>query len=232
MAAVRSAAQGVAGTVKTARDSIIDFDRPGDLLDLLRPKTLASPFPGVDGRGWVEAAVRQLIVAAGDDPNREGLRDTPARVERALRELTAGYRMDPKAILATTFSERHDEMIVLRGVEFWSLCEHHLMPFHGRATVGYLPGRGKIVGLSKLARLVECYARRYQVQERMTDQIAAALQLYVRPRGVGVVIEAEHLCMKARGARMSGTMVTSSLRGVLRTNASARAEFLQLARGA
>lgn len=174
-----------------------------------------------------EACVRALLNHIGENPDREGLCDTPARVVRALREMTAGYQQDPAQILSRTFSESHDEMIVLRGVSFHSLCEHHLLTFSGSATVAYIPG--KVVGVSKLARLVECYARRLQIQERMTQQIAQAVEEHLRAVGVGVVIKAHHLCMGCRGVRQSGAeMITSCMLGALREQPETRAELLSL----
>lgn len=174
-----------------------------------------------------EANVRALLRFIGEDPDRNGLRDTPARVVRALREMTAGYQQDPAEILSRTLDESHDEMIVLRGVSFHSLCEHHLLHFSGSATVAYIPG--KVVGVSKLARLVECYARRLQIQERMTQQIAQAVQEHLQAVGVGVVIKARHLCMGCRGVQQSGAeMITSCMLGALREQPETRAELLAL----
>ncbi len=176
-----------------------------------------------------EEAVTTLLRFIGDDPERDGLRDTPARVVRAWREMTAGYAEDPAEILSRTFEESSDEMVILRGISFYSTCEHHLLPFYGDAVVGYLPG--KVVGISKLARLVECFAKRLQVQERMTRQIAEAVERHLQARGVGVVLRAHHLCMGCRGVRQEETeMVTSSMLGTLRTDATSRAEFLKLCR--
>jgi GTP cyclohydrolase I len=175
-----------------------------------------------------ERAVATLLEYVGEDPSRDGLRDTPSRVVRALRELTSGYGSDPAAILSRTFEESSDELILLRGIEFHSTCEHHLLPFHGTVTVGYLPGR--VVGISKLARLVDCFARRLQIQERMTNQIAQAIETHLEARGTGVVVSARHLCMACRGVRKESTvMVTSAMLGGLRTDAASRAEFLRLA---
>jgi GTP cyclohydrolase I len=177
--------------------------------------------------GPTEAVVR-LLECVGEDPTRDGLVDTPGRVLRSLAEMTAGYAQDPATILATTFDDRCDEMVVVRGVEFTSLCEHHLLPFVGTAAVGYLPGE-RVAGLSKLARLVDCYARRLQVQERLTTEIAAAVERYLAPQGVGVLIRAHHSCMGCRGVRKpQAEMVTSAMLGALRDNAAARSEFLVL----
>ncbi|MEZ5093209.1 MAG: GTP cyclohydrolase I FolE [Nocardioides sp.] len=164
------------------------------------------------------AAVRELLIAIGEDPDREGLQDTPARVARAYAELTAGLRMRPEDVLTTTFDLGHDEMVLVRDIELWSMCEHHLVPFTGVAHVGYIPATsGKITGLSKLARLVDVYAKRPQVQERLTTQIADALGEILDARGVLVVIEAEHLCMTMRGVRKAGARtVTSAVRGQMR----------------
>lgn len=185
-----------------------------------------------DKRARIEGAIRALLAELDPDPERDGLRDTPARVARSWGELLSGYSMDPAAILARRFEneERYDQMVVAGPVEFFSTCEHHLLPFHGRAWVGYIPGE-KIVGLSKLARLVECFARRLQVQERMTSQIARALEEHLAPRGWAVAVRSRHLCMCARGVRSSTSeMVTTSLGGLLREEASARDEFLSYLR--
>ena len=182
-------------------------------------------FPTADA----EEAVATLLRFIGEEPERDGLRDTPARVVKAWREMTAGYAEDPAEILARTFDESSDELVILRGISFYSTCEHHLLPFYGQAVVGYLPG--KVVGISKLARLVECFAKRLQVQERMTRQIAEAVETHLEARGVGVVLRAHHLCMGCRGVRQEETeMVTSSMLGTLRTDATSRAEFLKLCR--
>ncbi len=176
-----------------------------------------------------EAAVRELLVAVGEDPDREGLRETPARVARAYAEMTAGMRERPEEVLTTTFDLGHDEMVLVRDIELWSMCEHHLVPFTGVAHVGYIPATsGKITGLSKLARLVDVYARRPQVQERLTTQVAEALVQILDARGVLVVIEAEHLCMTMRGVRKAGARtITSAVRGVMR-NPATRAEAMAL----
>ena len=174
-----------------------------------------------------EDAVTTLLRFIGEDPSREGLADTPERVVRAWREMTAGYQEDPAEILSRTFDESSDELIILRGISFYSMCEHHLLPFYGDACVGYLPG--KVVGISKLARLVNCFAHRLQVQERMTRQIADAIKTHLDARGVGVILRAHHLCMGCRGVRQQDTdMVTSSMLGTLRTDATSRSEFLRL----
>jgi GTP cyclohydrolase I len=184
---------------------------------------------GVD-RERAEAAVRELLLAVGEDPDRPGLRETPARVARAYTEVFAGLWQEPHEVLATTFDEDHDELVLVKDIPMYSTCEHHLVPFHGVAHVGYIPGLdGRVTGLSKLARLVEVYARRPQVQERMTGQIADALQEVLKPRGTLVVIEAEHLCMAMRGIRKPGSRtVTSAVRGIFRENASTRAEAMSL----
>jgi GTP cyclohydrolase I len=181
----------------------------------------------------IEAAVREILLAIGEDPDRPGLVDTPARVARAYGETFAGLAQDPREVLATTFDEGHDELVLVRDIPMYSTCEHHLVPFHGRAHVGYIPGPdGRVTGLSKLARLVEVYARRPQVQERMTRQIADSLFEVLGPRGVIVVIEAEHLCMAMRGVRKAGTTtVTSAVRGAFRDNAVTRGEAMSLILG-
>ena len=179
-----------------------------------------------------EDAVRELLAACGEDPDREGLRETPARVARAYREIFAGLYADPDAALDRTFAEDHDELILVRDIALYSSCEHHLLPFHGVAHVGYIPSKeGRVTGLSKLARLVDLYAKRPQVQERLTAQIADALVRRLQPRGVIVVIDAEHLCMSMRGIRKPGSRTTTSaVRGLFKTSASSRAEALDLMR--
>jgi GTP cyclohydrolase I len=178
----------------------------------------------------IEAAVREILIAVGEDPDRDGLLQTPARVAQAYAELFAGLRVDPREVVSTTFEADHDELVLVRDIEVMSLCEHHLLPFHGVAHVGYLPGSdGRIAGLSKLARLVEVFARRPQVQERLTSQIADVLMETLTPRGVIVVVECEHLCMSMRGIRKGGSRtVTSAVRGALRENAKTRAEAMSL----
>jgi len=179
----------------------------------------------------IEKAVREILQAVGEDPDREGLLRTPARVARAYAELMAGLNEDPRIHLKTVFHEQYDEVVLLRDVTFHSLCEHHLLPFTGKAHVAYLPD-GKVVGLSKLARLVEGYARRPQVQERLTTQIADALMEELNPLGAACVIEATHTCMTIRGIRKPGsTMVTSALRGIFKENPASRAEILSLMYG-
>ncbi|WP_082560131.1 MULTISPECIES: GTP cyclohydrolase I FolE [unclassified Brevundimonas] len=181
----------------------------------------------------VRAAVRTLIRWTGDDPDREGLVDTPDRVARSYREMFAGYDVDPREYLERTFEEvgGYDELIVLRDIRFVSVCEHHMLPVIGRAHVAYLP-TDRVVGISKLARVVRGYARRLQIQEKMTSEIAKAIQEVLQPQGVGVVIEAEHSCMTLRGVNAPGTsLITSHLTGVLRDDARTREEFLRLVRG-
>lgn len=179
-----------------------------------------------------EAAVRELLLAVGEDPDREGLQETPARVARAYAETFAGLHQDPADVLSTTFDIGHDEMVLVKDIELYSTCEHHLVPFHGVAHVGYIPNvDGRVTGLSKLARLVDVFARRPQVQERLTSQVADALVQHLQPRGVIVVIECEHLCMSMRGVRKPGSRtVTSAVRGQMR-NAATRAEAMSLILG-
>ncbi|MGY2127153.1 GTP cyclohydrolase I FolE [Blastococcus sp. SYSU DS0617] len=193
---------------------------------------VAPAFDRIDS-ARAEAAVRELLVAVGEDPDRPGLQDTPARVARAYAETFAGLWQDPYEILATTFDENHDELVLVKDIAMYSTCEHHLVPFHGVAHVGYIPGAdGRVTGLSKVARLVEVYARRPQVQERLTRQIADALNDVLKPQGVIVVIEAEHLCMAMRGIRKPGTStVTSAVRGIFRESAATRAEAMSLVLG-
>jgi GTP cyclohydrolase I len=174
-----------------------------------------------------EAAVRELLLAIGEDPEREGLRDTPARVARALKENFAGLYQSPKEVLTTTFDIGHEELVIIRDIEVFSQCEHHLTPFHGVAHVGYIPS-GKITGLSKVARLVDLFAKRPQVQERLTTQIADAMVEILKPMGVIVIIDCEHLCMSMRGVKKSqARTTTSAVRGVLRDPAT-RAEAISL----
>ncbi|MEU8890290.1 GTP cyclohydrolase I FolE [Streptomyces sp. NPDC048442] len=176
-----------------------------------------------------ENAVRELLIAVGEDPDREGLRETPARVARAYQEIFAGLRQKPEDVLTTTFDLGHDEMVLVKDIEVMSNCEHHLVPFHGVAHVGYIPSAdGKITGLSKLARLVDVFARRPQVQERLTTQVADSLMEILEPRGVIVVVECEHMCMTMRGVRKPGAKtITSAVRGQLRDPAT-RAEAMSL----
>nr|WP_017972937.1 GTP cyclohydrolase I FolE [Actinopolyspora halophila] len=179
------------------------------------------------------AAIRELLLAAGEDPDREGLRETPERVARAYEELFTGLYTDPDEVLDRTFDESHEELVLVRDIPMYSQCEHHLLPFHGMAHIGYIPNdQGRVTGLSKLGRLVDLYAKRPQVQERLTSQIADALTRKLEPRGVIVVVEAEHLCMGMRGVRKAGSVTTTSaVRGVFRSSASSRSEALSLIRG-
>ncbi|REE04616.1 GTP cyclohydrolase I [Citricoccus muralis] len=183
---------------------------------------------GVD-RPRIEAAVREILEAIGEDPDREGLQDTPKRVAKAYDEFFAGVKQDPGDILGTTFDIAHEELVLVKDIPFYSTCEHHLVPFHGTAHIGYIPSpEGLVTGLSKLARLVEVFARRPQVQERLTTQIVEALMTHLSPRGAIVVIEAEHMCMSMRGVRKPGAKtVTSAVRGQLR-DSSTRSEAMSL----
>ncbi|MDG4791304.1 GTP cyclohydrolase I FolE [Micromonospora sp. WMMD1102] len=182
----------------------------------------------------IEKAVREILIAVGEDPDRDGLVRTPARVARAYAELFAGLRVDPAQVLSTTFEANHQELVLVRDIDVMSLCEHHLLPFRGSAHISYIPGEnGRITGLSKLARLVEVYARRPQVQERLTSQIADLLMSKLEPRGVLVVLECEHMCMAMRGIQKSGAKtVTSAVRGALQRDAKSRAEAMALILGA
>jgi GTP cyclohydrolase I len=176
----------------------------------------------------IESAVREILFAVGEDPDREGLVDTPARVARMYAEVFAGLRSDPREHLRKTFTQKYDEMVVERDIRFESICEHHLLPFLGKAHIAYLPN-GKIAGLSKLARVVEALSRRPQVQERMTEEIADLLMAELAPRGVGVVLEASHTCMTIRGIRKPDAIcTTSAMRGAFRDNAPTRSEFMAL----
>lgn len=195
---------------------------------------------GDERLGWIkfpwevqhapEDAVVRLIEWCGEDPRRDGLLETPKRVVKAFREMTSGYADDPAVILSKTFDEKCDEMVVVSAISFTSLCEHHLLPFTGTVDIGYVPG--KVVGLSKLARLVDCFSRRFQIQERLTAQIADAIDNALEAKGVAVVVRGQHACMSCRGVRKAdATMVTSAMRGILIGDARARSEFLALCRG-
>ncbi|MGH8862568.1 MAG: GTP cyclohydrolase I FolE [Jatrophihabitantaceae bacterium] len=188
--------------------------------------------PGVD-LDRAEAAVRELLSAIGEDPEREGLAATPRRVAKAYAETMAGLFVDPDEVLKTTFDENHDELVLVKDIPLYSTCEHHLVPWHGTAAVGYLPGpAGRITGLSKLARVVDLYARRLQVQERLTSQVADAVMKRLQPQGVIVVVQAEHLCMAMRGVRKPGTVtMTSAVRGTMKADPRTRAEALSLILG-
>jgi GTP cyclohydrolase I len=179
----------------------------------------------------IERAVREILLAVGEDPDREGLQETPARVARMYAELFAGLHEDPRQHLRKVFTEKYDEIVLVRDIRFQSMCEHHLLPFHGKAHIAYVPN-GKVLGLSKLARLVESVSRRPQVQERMTEQIATYMAEQLGPKGVAVVLEAEHSCMTIRGVRKPGSRcVTSAMKGLFRENVSTRAEVMHLIYG-
>ncbi len=193
--------------------------------------TTAFPEPAAtDANAELEQVIRRMIVLVGEDPDRDGLRDTPRRMAAMYEEVFEGLHQDPVAVLSVGFEEGHDELVILRDIPFYSMCEHHFMPFHGLAHLGYLPD-GRIVGLSKIARALEIFARRPQVQERLTTQLASCVEEVLGARGVGVVIEAEHLCMTSRGIRKPGArMVTSAMRGRFRDDENTRQEFLGLIR--
>ncbi|WP_041832975.1 GTP cyclohydrolase I FolE [Actinoplanes sp. N902-109] len=197
---------------------------------LVDGKLTGSPVEQTVDLARIEKAVREILIAIGEDPDRDGLQRTPSRVARAYAELFAGLRVDPGKVLTTTFEANHEELVLVRDIEVMSLCEHHLLPFKGVAHVGYIPGvDGRITGLSKLARLVEVYARRPQVQERLTSQIADLLMDKLEPRGVIVVLECEHLCMEMRGIRKAGARtVTSAVRGAFQNDGKVRAEAMAL----
>jgi GTP cyclohydrolase IA len=180
-----------------------------------------------------EAAVRELLVAIGENPLREGLRDTPARVARACQEIFAGQFIDPADVLETTFEEGHDELVLVKDIPLYSVCEHHLVPWHGSAAVGYIPGpSGRVVGLSKLARLIDLYAKRPQLQERLTAHVADAVQSRLEAAGVIVVVQGQHLCMAMRGIRKPGSItVTSAVRGGFKTDGRTRSEAITLILG-
>jgi GTP cyclohydrolase IA len=201
-----------------------------DVVRLPRSCANANTSEAIPGQAEIEQAFRGVLRWIGEDPDRDGLRETPARLVRAYREYFCGYRRDPEEILGKTFSETdgYDEMVVLRGIPFESHCEHHVAPIIGRAWVAYLPDR-RVVGISKLARMVEAYARRLQIQERLTAQIANTIDQVLKPRGVAVVIKAAHHCMSSRGVHLHGTdMVTSRMLGCFRDNPMSRQEFLSM----
>jgi len=221
-------------------ETLSQYENLGHIDTLYRkptsPKHLAPDATTIDGWAqfpWdtnttAEHNVTRLLEAIGEDPKRDGLIDTPKRVVKALREMTEGYDQNPAEILKTTFAiDNFDEMVILKNIPFTSLCEHHLLPFHGTATIGYLPKKGgRAVGLSKLARLTKTFAKRLQIQERLTKEIAEALYQHVEAAGVGVVLTAHHTCMSCRGIQTTGEMVTSTLLGTFRTDHQARSEFL------
>jgi GTP cyclohydrolase I len=192
-------------------------------------RTVTLRTPAFD-QARAEAAIRELLYAIGENPDRHGLQDTPARVARTYREMFAGLYTEPDSVLNTTFDEEHDELVIIKDIPLYSTCEHHLVAFHGVAHVGYIPGDdGRVTGLSKIARLVDLYAKRPQVQERLTGQIADALMRKLDPRGVIVIIEAEHLCMSMRGVRKPGAVTTTSaVRGQFKSDSASRAEALEL----
>jgi len=207
----------------------IDFsDSDGLFPGPLSRTALATDAPFDQERA--EAAVRELLIAVGEDPDRPGLIDTPARVARSYREMFAGLYIEPDSVLDTTFDEGHQELVLVRDIPLYSTCEHHLVAFHGVAHVGYIPGTtGRVTGLSKIARVVDLYAKRPQVQERLTSQVADALMRKLSPRGAIVVVEAEHLCMAMRGIRKPGaSTTTSAVRGIFQTSPASRSEALDL----
>lgn len=194
-------------------------------------ETTEIEIPDAAGQGRIADLIRKMLVELGEDPNREGLRRTPERYEKAIRFLTSGYRQDPEKLLnGAMFTVGYDEMVVVRDIELYSLCEHHLLPFFGKCHVAYIPN-DKVVGLSKIARMVNMFARRLQIQERLTSQIAKAIQDKLSPQGVGVIVEARHLCMVMRGVeKQHSTATTSAMLGVFRDNKQTRDEFLSLVR--
>jgi GTP cyclohydrolase IA len=195
------------------------------------PPAKNGPAPAVVDHARIEAAVREILIAVGEDPDREGLQETPARVARMYAEILSGLHKDPRELLRKTFTQKYDEMVVVKDIRFESMCEHHLLPFVGKAHIAYLP-RGKIVGLSKLPRVVEVLSRRPQVQERMTEDVADLLMEELDARGVGVVMEASHSCMTIRGVRKPDSVcTTSAMRGAFRENQATRTEFLALING-
>lgn len=209
--------------------------RPGGTLDyvaarLVNGELSGGPLSDAVDLKRIEAAVREILIALGEDPDRDGLKRTPARVARSYAELFAGLRVNPEDVLTTTFEACHEELVLVRDISVFSLCEHHLLPFRGVAHIGYIPGQhGRITGLSKLARLVEVFARRPQVQERLTSQIADLLMKSLEARGVIVVIDCEHMCMEMRGIQKTGARtVTSAVRGMLQQDSRTRAEAMSL----
>jgi GTP cyclohydrolase I len=193
--------------------------------------TKNGPTTGTVDHARIEAAVREILLAVGEDPDREGLQETPGRVARLYAEILAGLHADPRELLSKTFTEKYDEMVLVRDIRFESLCEHHLLPFFGKAHIAYLP-KGKIVGLSKLARVVEVLSRRPQVQERLTEELADLLMSELGARGVGVILEATHTCMTIRGIRKADSVcTTSAMRGTFRENPSTRSELMALVYG-
>lgn len=195
-----------------------------ETVEVIQPKSVATE--------TIADHVRSIISLLGEDPNREGLRRTPERFEKAMRFLTSGYRQDPEKLLnGAMFKVCYDEMVVVKDIEVYSMCEHHLLPFFGRCHVAYMPSK-KVIGLSKIARLVNMYSRRLQIQERLTNQIAGAIQQWISPEGVGVIVEARHLCMVMRGVeKQRSSAVTSAMLGVFRDNKQTRDEFLALVSG-
>lgn len=210
----------------TPRSRILDTPTDGPL----GSSNELTPLPVDHAR--LRRAVRELLAAVGENPDREGLLDTPDRVARMYAEVFAGLRTDPAIFLQKTFTQKHDEMVLVKDIEFSSMCEHHLLPFFGKAHIAYLPN-GRIVGLSKLARVVDAVARRPQVQERMTEEIADLVMTHLKARGVGVIVEAAHTCMSVRGVRKAGAMtITSSMRGGFLDNPMTRNELMSLVFGA
>ena len=210
-------------------------ERPVETLDYVAARLVngelnGGPLSDAVDLKRIEAAVREILIAVGEDPDRDGLRRTPARVARSYAELFAGLRVNPEDVLTTTFEACHEELVLVRDIELFSLCEHHLLPFRGVAHIGYIPGQhGRITGLSKLARLVEVFARRPQVQERLTSQIADLLMKSLEARGAIVVIDCEHMCMEMRGIQKTGARtVTSAVRGMLQQDPRTRAEAMSL----
>ncbi len=228
-------------TLTELADNVASSTEPGDEDDsvdhlaarLINGRVTGLPVEQVVDLPRIERAVREILIAVGEDPDRDGLKLTPARVARAYAELFAGLRVDPTSVVTTTFEANHEELVLVRDIDVMSLCEHHLLPFHGVAHIGYIPGsHGRITGLSKLARLVEVYARRPQVQERLTSQVADLLMDKLEPQGVIVVLQCEHMCMSMRGIRKIGSKtVTSAVRGVFASDAKSRSEAMALILG-
>lgn len=205
-------------------------DKQGDDKNWAQGKWISFPWERMARQVGVEENIVRLLQFIGDDPSREGLKETPARVVKSYQEIFSGYKVDPEGIVKTFEDGKCDEMVVLKDIEFFSMCEHHLLPFSGVAHIGYLP-QGRIIGVSKLSRLLEVFARRLQVQERLTCQVTEALDKYLQPLGSACVLEARHSCMSCRGVNKNPLLITSSLTGVFREKPEVRAEFLQLVRG-
>jgi GTP cyclohydrolase IA len=233
----RGSADGTRSVPATSAAAYNELNDPPEGPTTLNPRTRANGPPasaapaGAVDQDRIRRAVREILAAVGEDPDREGLVETPDRVARMYAEIFCGLHADPAEHLKKTFTQKHDELVLVKDIEFASCCEHHLLPFTGKAHIAYLPA-GKVVGLSKLARVVDVVARRPQVQERMTEELADLICRELNPRGVGVIVEASHSCMTIRGVRKPGSMtITSALRGIVKSNPTTRAELMSLVFG-